>query len=366
MIAPFRSRSARPGRLQARSRSRRAVAVSVLSLCALAGAPLRAEPPAEPDFADALQQQVHRLFEKSHAAVVRIEASDNHGQLAGTGFFIDPNGTLLTSYTIGGDTRDVVVLIGDLKYPAQRVIADSRSGVAILKVDVKTAFLPLGSSHDLQMGSPVMTIGYPMDLPLTPSFGVLGGFDRKYLGLYFATTHLRANVPVQRGEGGAPLLNMKGEVVGLLISSLDQGSASFALPVEAIEKVRKDYVRFGELRPGWIGLSVEATDPPQAGSSAQVQDVFPNSPAQKAGLLPQDIILRIGQTKITCPEDMLDACFFLTAEDQVKIAVERGEKQMEFQVETAEVPGRHPLHDGLGSTGEVPKFQAEEKLSIGK
>ena len=101
-----------------------------------------------------------------------------------------------------------------------------------------------------------------MNLPLTPSFGVLGGFDREYLGQYFATTHLRANVPVQRGEGGAPLLNMKGEVVGMLISSLDQGSASFVLPVEAIEKVRREFVRFGELRPGWIGLSVEACAEP--------------------------------------------------------------------------------------------------------
>ena len=135
-----------------------------------------------------------------------FEATDEHGLLAGSGFFVDPNGLLYTTYSIAGESRDIVVLRGDQKFPARRLVADPRSGMALVKVDIQTPF----RSHrqifyDLAVGAPVITCGYPMDLPLTPSFGLVGGFDRKYLGRYFATTHIRANVSVQRGEGGAPL-----------------------------------------------------------------------------------------------------------------------------------------------------------------
>ena len=111
---------------------------------------------------------------------------------------------------------------------------------------------------------------------------MVGGFDLKYLGRYFATTHIRANVAVQRGQGGAPLLDMHGEVVGVLISSLDQGSASFVLPIEAAEKVRRDFVRFGEVRPGWVGMAVGPAAEAVNGSTAAVEDILTDGPAHKA------------------------------------------------------------------------------------
>ena len=151
MIGLSRSRRSRGGARPARFRRSRAAALALVAVVAL-GAPLRAEENGDGAFAEAFQQQIQRLFTKARDAVVRIEAADDHGTLAGTGFFVDPNGTLLTSYTVGGDTRDIVVIVGELKYPARRVLADSRGGVAILKVDAKTPFLPLGSSRALQVG----------------------------------------------------------------------------------------------------------------------------------------------------------------------------------------------------------------------
>jgi S1-C subfamily serine protease len=337
----------------------------VLLVGALARACLAA--PAIPDpassetglnLADAIQQQVRAVFEKAREAVVRIEATDNQGELAGTGFFIEPDGILYTSYTVGGESHGIVVQRGDLKYPATRLIADARAGIAILKVDATTPFLTLGTSRGMGLGAPAMTVGYPMDLPLTPSFGIVGGFDRKYLGRYFAMTHIRANVPVQRGEGGAPLLNLNGEVVGILISSLDQGSALFALPIEAAEKMRRDYVRFGKLRPGWIGIDVGATAPSAAASTAMVRSVFENTPAAEAGVLPGDVLLQVGSIKISVAEDVLDASYFLTAQDEVKVRVSRGDEEMTFEVTPTEPPnGSTSLKAGglpaLGSSGDL-------------
>lgn len=315
---------------------------------------------------DSIQQQVQSVFQKCRGAVVRIEATDGHGHLSGTGFFIDPNGTLFTSWTIGGDeSRDVVVCHGDAKYPARRLVADYRAGVALLKVEAETPFLPLGSSRSLTIGSPVMTIGYPMDLPLTPSFGMIGGFDLKYLGRYFATTHIRANVAVQRGEGGAPLLSMNGEAVGILISSLDQGSASFVLPIEAAEKVRRDYVRFGEVRPGWIGVAIGKADAPVAGSVAVVQELIPGAPAEKAGLQAGDVLLQVGAKTITGPDDVFDASFYMTADDELPVRVARAGEQRELKVHPVESPQemRRKIFPALGST---PLPPGGSSLKIGQ
>ena len=99
----------------------------------------------------------------------------------------------------------------------------------------------------------MLAIGFPVNLAATPSFGIVAGFDRQFLGRYFMTTHIRAIVSVEPGFGGAPLMNLKGEVVGIIISGIDGGGACYALPIEAAEKLRMDYIRFGEPRYGWVG-----------------------------------------------------------------------------------------------------------------
>ena len=319
---------------------------------AAGGAVVLAQGSGGPSVAESIAQEVRSLFERCHSAVVKIEATDEHGKLCGTGFFVDPNGTLFTSYTVGGASHDLVVSFGGSKYPARRMVADSRSGVAILKVETETPFLSVSAARDLELASPVVTIGYSMGLPPSPSFGTVGGFHIEYLGRYFATTHIRANVPVQRGQGGAPLLNMRGEVVGILISSLDQGSACFALPIEAAEKVRKDFVHFGEVRPGWLGIDVRSLPQPIAGSTAGVHDVLESGPGRAAGLNPGDILLQVGARKVSAPEDVLDASFFLTADEPVTIRVARGGEQLEFNVAPAEHPALQrtaDLHLGGGA-----------------
>src|SRR4051812_37131429 len=148
---------------------------------AVCGATLYAEPPGPASVFDLLQKQVQQEMDKCRDAVVRIESMDEHGKVAGTGFFIDPNGLLYTSFTVAGESREIFARWGAHKYPARRLAADRRCGLAILKVDAQTAFVPIGRSAALTTGSPVMTCGYPMDFPLTPSFGLLGGFERKYM-----------------------------------------------------------------------------------------------------------------------------------------------------------------------------------------
>src|SRR5436189_2581422 len=227
-----------------------------------------------------ISHQVRELFEQADKAVVKIYGIDEHSPICGTGFFVDPTGTLYTAYTVGGEAGNFTVEFDGKKYPARQLVADIRSGTAILKVDETTPALPVGKSEELELASPVISIGYPLDLPKTPNFGWMAGFDRKCLGRYFSTIHLRVNAPTQRGEAGAPLLNMKGEVVGIVVSGLENNAACYAVPIEATEKIRSDFVRFGAARHGWIGVNnVSRASKEVDGSRAVVTQVAEDTPA---------------------------------------------------------------------------------------
>ena len=309
---------------------------------------------AQEQSAATISQQVREVFERAAKAIVKIHGVDEHSEICGTGFFVDPTGTLYTAYTVGGEAGNFTVEFDGKKIPARQLVADIRSGTAILKVDETTPALPVGKSEELELATPVISIGYPLDLPKTPTFGMIAGFDRKCLGRYFSTIHLRVNAPTQRGEAGAPLLNMKGEVVGIVVSGLESNSACYAVPIEAAEKIRSDFVRFGEARHGWIGVNNVSPAAKQLdGSRAMVTQVADDTPAARSGIKEGDVLLQLGKKKIADPEDVFDASFYITAGDVVPITVMRGNQRITFHVRAA----MHPASRTgvlLASPGTIP------------
>lgn len=308
----------------------------VLVLAAVACGRLSAE---DTSIAEDLSNQVLKIFEERKDAIVKVRAKDGLGIRFGSGFFADPSGTIYTHAGIVLKAEDVVVLFGGRELPARVLLADERSGIAILKVDASTPFVPVGDSSKVGVATPVMLIGFPEDLEASPSFGIIAGLDRKYLGQYFSTTHFRANLPVQRGQGGAPVLNLDGEAVGILVGRIDGGAACHVLPIHAAEKVRMDLARFGELRPGWVGVEVEDSTEPVGGSTARVGSLDASTPAAQSGLRAGDVLVKVGETPIATSEDVIDASFFLTAGDNAEIQVIREGQPLTLSVR----PGIHPL-----------------------
>ena len=319
---------------------------------------------AQAESATAISHQVKDIFERASKAVVKIHGVDEHSEICGTGFFIDPTGTLYTAYTVGGEAGNFTIEFGGKKYPARVLLADIRSGTAMLKIDEATPALPIGKSEALEVATPVVSIGYPLDLPETPNFGMVAGFDRKYLGRYFSTTHMRLNLPSQRGEAGAPLLNVKGEVVGIVVSSLENNAACYAVPIEAAEKIRGDFMRFGEARHGWVGINVSVARQPVEGSLAEMTQIMQDTPAARSGIKAGDILLQVGRKKVTQPEDVLDASFFITAGDVVPVTVMRGNQKLTFNVQAT----MHPASRTgllLASPGTPTMNQQAIPLSLG-
>src|SRR5437868_15228732 len=139
---------------------RRTIVASAVVVCLDAGLLF-----AQEQSATAISHQVRELFEQAAKAVVKIHGVDEHSEICGTGFFVDPTGTLYTAYTVGGDAGNFTVEFQGKKYPARQILADIRSGMAMLKVDLATPALPIGKSEQLEIATPVVTTGYPLDLP---------------------------------------------------------------------------------------------------------------------------------------------------------------------------------------------------------
>ena len=290
--------------------------------------------------ADAIQSTVAEVFNSAVPSVVRVESDDELGKVSGTGFFADATGTIYTLASVVGDGLSISVTRGDQRWPAKLLAKDPRSGIALIKVDEAgaTSFLEKGDCSEVRASSPLVVVGFPFDHDVSPSFGIVGGLDRKSQGKFFTTTHIRANIPVQRGQGGSPVLNLDGQVVGVLVSGLESGAGCFVLPIRAAEKVRQDVVRFGDVRHGWAGVTVHEMPVAVQGSHLMIDMVDPSGPASSQ-FRSGDVVLQVGDIVIREPEDALDASFFLTAGEPVAVRVARGEETLDLQL----TPAEHPL-----------------------
>jgi len=302
------------------------------------------------EIAQAVESAVSRVFASAAPSVVRVECEDELGKVAGTGFFVDAAGTIFTLSSMVGDGTGVFVTHGENRLPARLLAKDDRIGVALLKVDPEGAkpFLLKGDCRKVKTATPLVVVGFPYDLEVSPSFGVVGGLDRQSRGKFFATTHFRANIPVQRGQGGSPVLDLDGGVVGVLVSGLEDGTGCYVVPIRAAEKIRSDYARFGEVRHGWAGVTLQEIPVSVEGSRMAIDLIDPASPAAqdfRAG----DVVVQVGDIVIREPEDALDAKFFLTAGDTIPVRVARHGELIEIPFTPAEHPfGREPELHALG------------------
>ena len=300
--------------------------------------------------------EANALFDQSKAAVVQVRSGDPGFVNGGTGFFIDDKGTVLTSSTILDNNSSARVVINGVEMDAKILGNDPRSGLAMLRVSYGASpSLPLARASNLQTGDGVMTIGYPLNLPLSPSQGPVSGFDASFLTRdiggqlvpkgsvvaleRFATTHIHANIPISPGQVGGPLLNSHGEVVGIVATSPDDGRSVYALPVEAIVKLMADFNQFGRAKYGWVGVNVvEQPDAGHDGRTVRVVQAVAGTPASESGIRAGDTVMRIDAREIYRPADVLDASFFSRVGENMHVVVRRDDKMFDYTFAVIERP----------------------------
>ncbi|MFQ3578321.1 MAG: S1C family serine protease [Verrucomicrobiia bacterium] len=279
------------------------------------------------------------LMKQVAPTIVKIEAIDRQGPLEGTGFFVDENGTIATSYSVGGESTEIEVIAGSLRLPAERLLADLRSGLALLKITAKTPLLRL-AEEPAAVGASTVAIGYPLGGDLALQEGTIVAREIRSGSRIFATTHLRALIQAQPGMGGAPILNHQGQVLGIVISRTENSVGCFALPAMALRKVLSDHATYGEVRHGWIGVELEDFDPSNESPQARIRALVEGGPSVGSGLAVGDIVLRVGMTPVKNAYDILDASFFLSAGRDETVVVDRNGQVISMVITPTEHPAQ--------------------------
>ncbi|TVP80551.1 MAG: serine protease [Puniceicoccaceae bacterium] len=304
----------------------------------------------------ALQQRLLDVYESNKDAVVRVKAAYTQGEAdgktqvmlrVGTGFFISREGHVLVSASRAAGASRVWIEYNGRSYAAEPIGHDRTTNVSVLRLlELPESFgiIKLDASQPLPaVGSIAVAITCPLDFGPTPVLGLFSGIDKKLGGKVFPTSYIRTSISVDGGQGGCPLLDLNGRFVGMTVASIEELDGSFALPADALARVRDDLVFSGEIIHGWMGFEVTAKLHDDNTDGVYLSQVVEGAPAAEAGMLAGDRLVSIGGREIEDAFDVPGAVFFLRANQFTPVEVYRGEKLLKFSVKTLPRPETNPI-----------------------
>jgi S1-C subfamily serine protease len=292
---------------------------------------------------------------------------------SGSGSVIDENGHILTNYHVVQNARKLEVQIGNDKFPASVVGSDRDDDLAVIRADIprgyKLNIVKRGKSSDLQVGQKVLAIGNPFGLQRTLTTGVISGLERPLFDQAAGRTIsglIQTDASINPGNSGGPLLNARGEMIGIntaIISPGGQGSIGigFAVPIEIANKVIPDLIAKGYVSRPWLGISpvpltreiIMNFDLPVNEGLIVVQ-VYRGSGAAQAGLRPAvigrsvwgdallqnlgDVILSVDGKKVTSTDDLQNALIEKKPGETADVELFRGGSRVTVPVKLMERP----------------------------
>lgn len=268
-------------------------------------------------------------------------------QALGTGFIIDESGLIVTNTHVINQADEIKVqLVGDKKFYAAEIIGkDERSDVALIKIkaDKKLPTVKLGSSASVEVGEWVAAFGNPFGHSNTMSKGIISAKDRSIAELN-NFPFLQTDASINPGNSGGPLVNTKGEVIGVntAIDARAQG-IGFAIPVDNVKAIIEQLKTKGRVSRGYLGINLADIDIRAArqlglnsDNGALVVDVMENSPASRAGLRVYDVITKFGSREISSARDLMNAVLDQPVGQSANVEVFRNSKKISLKVTPAE------------------------------
>lgn len=310
-----------------------------------------------PDFAD--------LAAQVRPAVVSVtvqmhEANDNgqvrSGEARGSGFIIDPNGTIVTNNHVVAHADKVSVTLDDgTELPATVVGRDTRTDLAVLHVDAGHPLpsLVLGDSDAVRPGQWVVAVGNPFGLGGTVTAGIISARGRD-IGAGPYDAFLQVDAAINQGNSGGPLFTQDGKVVGVnsAIISPTGGSVGigFAIPSSLVRDVVGQIRTAGHVTRGYLGVEAQAVTPDIAASlglkagthGALVAATQPDSPAAKAGVQPGDIVESVEGKPVTSPHDLASIVAAVHPGGTAQVAILRDGTARTLSVSVATLPDEQP------------------------
>ena len=268
----------------------------------------------------------------------------------GSGFVVAPNGTVVTNaHVIEGASRILVTLADGREMEADVLGYDRDSDLAVLKIDGQN--LPavvLGPSSELMIGETVIALGNPLGLSNTVTTGVLSARGRTVpgeSGESLFTDFLQTDASINPGNSGGPLVNLDGDVIGVNTAIVAGAEGiGFAIPSDRARRITDDLLRYGSLQPIWTGLRLLSLDrelarrfdlPVERG--AIIERVHPGSPGSRSGFRAADVILAVGDKRVSSREDLMTVLYSVAPGSRVAVRIWRDGDEQDLRL-TVESP----------------------------
>jgi serine protease Do len=267
----------------------------------------------------------------------------------GSGFFISADGYILTNNHVVRDAVKVKILnIDKEEFTAKIIGTDPKTDLALLKINVKNVpFVNLGDSSAVEVGEWVLAIGNPFGQVSTVTAGIISAKGRQ-LGLAQYEDFLQTDAAINMGNSGGPLINMKGEAIGINSTILTPSSGNigigFAIPANMAKKVVSDLKSKGKVVRGWFGIIItdvtesDAKDLDLPTAGALINRVEENSPAQKAGLKRYDLIVAINGKAVKAAADLQMEIANSNPGDEIDVTIFRNRDKQTIKIKVSEAP----------------------------
>jgi S1-C subfamily serine protease len=311
--------------------------------------------PADDNLLDAYSHAVSGAVAAAHPAVVHIEVSGNNAPGgSGSGFFISPDGYLLTNSHVVHGARELKVFLADgRKLSADLIGDDPDSDLAVIRVSAdELAYLKLADSDAVRPGQIAIAIGSPMGFQQTVTAGIVSGLGRSLRGASgrLIDNVIQTDAALNPGNSGGPLVNTRGEVIGVNTAIIRPAQGiCFAIASNSVRWVVGLLIKDGRIRRSFIGLigqtvplirKVARYHHIKQDTGVLVAGMEPNSPAMRAGLLEGDIVLSLDDA----PTPAVDALQKLLTGDRIGeraiVAFLRGVEVRRHAIIPLEMPSR--------------------------
>jgi serine protease Do len=268
----------------------------------------------------------------------------------GSGVIIDPSGVARTNaHVVEGASQVEVTMLDGTKHKATIVGLDKKTDLAVVRLDAdgkKFPFLPLGDSDEVQVGDWVLAVGSPFGLQATVTSGIVSAKARQ-IGAGPYDDFLQTDAAINPGNSGGPLVNMRGEVIGINTAIVRGGSGiGFAIPASMAKRISAQLLETGKVARGWLGVVVQPLTPELAASfgaenrtGALVSEVTPDSPAARAGVAAGDIVLQVDGREVNSPGDVARAVGLAAPGRRAKLTLWSGKAEKAVDVVLGEAPG---------------------------
>jgi serine protease DegQ len=281
------------------------------------------------------------------------DAPDQFG--LGSGVIVSEQGYLLTNNHVIEGASDIEVLLNDGRQARATLVGtDPETDLAVLKINLdRLPVIRMGNADNLQVGDAVLAIGNPFNVGQTVTSGIVSALGRNQLGISTFENFIQTDAAINPGNSGGALVDAQGRLVGInsAIYSRSGGSLGigFAISLSTARTVMDALLRDGEVARGWIGVQTRELTPEFAKAfklpvvnGVLVSGVLVDAPAAKAGIKPGDVVTKVGERAVQSPAQLLSAVSALKPKSQTTIAVMRGAKPLEFQLQVAQRPRPKP------------------------